>query len=151
MNTQANRFYTTILSRCLITMCMSILLSGFTPTKSYASDSPGITTNGTSIKQALTTEDFEGSTAQSTALLNLVENNPGYTDYQVSKALADEVIVFGCNMEKMVLIRIHQRRNGTGTQEMWRDHIIYRLNASRGGGSLNDTPQGKIPGSMQSF
>lgn len=118
---------------------------------SQSSNSPGATVNGTSIKQVLINQEFEGSTAQSTALMELIENNPQYIDYQVSKELVGETILFGCNMEKKALIRIHQRKDGTGSQEMWRDHIIYRLNSSKGGGSLNDTPQGKIPGSFQAF
>ncbi len=104
-----------------------------------------------SIKQTLTNQSFSGSSNQSTILLELIEKNPGLDDYQVSKEQNGEVTIFGCNLRKDILIRIHQRSNGQGTQETWRSHVLFRLKKSRSGGSLNETPIGKKQGIFQTF
>lgn len=170
---KAKPSYIIIFGGCFILFCVIIALYGefsgmekvsfekiSVPKNSIASpakvpvqhnNTPGAVKSSASIKQSITNQAFDGSTAQSTALLELIENNPQYIDYQVSKELTDEVILFGCNIDKKVIIRIHQRKDGTGTQEVWTDHILYRLKTSKEGGSLNETPQGNIPGSFFSF
>lgn len=92
-----------------------------------------------------------GSTQQAQELLRLIEENPGKTDYQISYQTDEDVVLFGCNFDKEVIIRIHQRSDDHGTQEVWQGYIFDRLKAASDGGSLNDTPEGKNPGTFQSF
>jgi hypothetical protein len=92
-----------------------------------------------------------GSSNQAQELLNLINENQSKADYQVSYNTEDETILFGCNFNKDVIIRIHQRKDGRGTQEMWKGYIVERLDNAASGGSLNDTPVGKKAGTFQSF
>jgi len=94
--------------------------------------------------------DF-GSEGQVQELLKLMEKNPGKVDYQIDYQTDVDVVLFGCNFEKDVIIRIHQGKDGHGSQEMWQGYIIERLNNAASGGSLNDTPEGKKLGTFEAF
>jgi len=92
-----------------------------------------------------------GSQRQAITLIDLIKKHPGKNDYQIFYKTDRDVVVFGCNLKKNVIIRIHQDATGHGTQEMWSGYIMDRLNNAAGGGSLNNTPTGKIMGIHQSF
>ena len=94
---------------------------------------------------------LSGSQLQSQALLNLINENPDKLEYQIAYQTSSGAAVFGCDFGKNVLIRINQHSDGNGTQEMWSDHVMFRLKNSGEGGSLNNTPKGKKPGCFQSF
>lgn len=86
-----------------------------------------------------------GSINQAKELLNLINEQPGKVDYQVSYSTDEGAVLFGCNFEKDVIVRIHQDNDGGGTTESWSGYIMDRLQATADGtGSLNDTPEGKI-------
>lgn len=92
-----------------------------------------------------------GSANQAVEMLKLIEAQPNKSDYQLSYSTKDDTVLFGCNFEKNVIVRIHQRPDGTGSQESWQGYVLERLKAAAGGGSLNDTPEGKIEGSFEEF
>jgi hypothetical protein len=92
-----------------------------------------------------------GSSSQAQALLKLIESNPGQYGYQISYTTSSDTVVFGCDLARDSIVRIHQRPNGTGTGERWQGYARHRLQSAADGGSLNDTPAGKQPGVMQSF
>jgi len=86
-----------------------------------------------------------GSQNQARELLRLIEAQPGRVDYQITYQNEIDTVLFGCNFEKGVIVRVHQNPDGTGKQEIWSGHIMERLNTTANGtGSLNDTPEGKI-------
>jgi len=92
-----------------------------------------------------------GSMSQAQAIIKLIESNPGHGGYQITYSTNLDTVVFGCDLNKDTIVRIHQRPNGTGTGERWQGHTLYRLKSAANNGSLNDTPEGKQPGIMQSF
>jgi hypothetical protein len=95
-------------------------------------------------------ENF-GSQSQAQALLSLIEGSPGQSNYQINYTTSIDTVVFGCDLTRDALVRIHQNPNGTGTGERWQGHALYRLKSAGQGGSLNDTPSGKVPGIFQKF
>lgn len=104
------------------------------------------------VKKDLGTKpDSFGSNQQALELIQFINENPGKADYQISYSTGNETILFGCNFTKDAIIRIHHHKDGHGTQEMWTGNLIERLNNAAGGGSLNDTPNGKNMGTFQSF
>jgi hypothetical protein len=92
-----------------------------------------------------------GSQGQASELLRLIEQNPGKAAYSISYRSTSDVVVFGCDFAKDALVRVHQEPNNRGTGETWKGYIIERLRYAAAGGSLNDTPAGKTPGSYQRF
>lgn len=86
-----------------------------------------------------------GSSDQAAALVQLMEENPGMVDYKITFETNAGMVLFWCNFEKDVIIRIHTRPNGHGSTEKWVGYIEERLAAGAAGHSLNDTPKGKIP------
>lgn len=94
--------------------------------------------------------DF-GSVDQARELLSLIEEESNRADYQIVYQTEDDAVVFGCNFEEDVIVRIHQRPDGSGSQEAWQGYIMERLTSAASGGSLNDTPEGEIFGTFESF
>lgn len=93
-----------------------------------------------------------GSTNQAKELLNLINEQSNKADYQISYNTDEGAVLFGCNFEKDVIVRIHQYSDGTGMMESWSGYILDRLQtAADGTGSLNDTPEGKILGELTDF
>lgn len=92
-----------------------------------------------------------GSHGQANAILALMNQQPGKSAYQISYNTPVDVVVFGCDLEKEILIRVHQDSKGRGTAESWHGDIMYRLNQAANGGSLNDTKNGKNPGTFETF
>lgn len=92
-----------------------------------------------------------GSAGQAAALQRLIQDNPGLNRYQISYSTGSDVVVFGCDLNSDVIIRIHNKPDGHGTNETWSGHVLFRILSAAKGASLNDTPNGKQPGSYQSF
>lgn len=92
-----------------------------------------------------------GSSEQAAALSSLIKENPGANRYQISYTTDLDVVIFGCDLSSDVIIRLHNKPDGHGSSETWSGDIMHRLFSAAGGGSLNDTPDGKKPGSFQSF
>jgi hypothetical protein len=93
-----------------------------------------------------------GSTGQAAELLKLIEEQSGKINYELTYQTEIDTVLFACNFEKDVLVRIHQQPDDHGSQEVWQGYIMERLqNAAFGSGSLNDTPEGKIPVIRQDF
>lgn len=92
-----------------------------------------------------------GSSDQAAALNKLMAGQPRQSNYQITYTTTDDVVIFGCDLDKDVIARIHQKQNGHGTMEKWNGHVLYRIKNAANGGSLSDTPNGKSPGSFQQF
>ena len=94
--------------------------------------------------------DF-GPAQQAAALLKLMETNPGTTQYRITYNTDNDVVVFGCNLEKEIILRFHSDLTGHGTSEEWTGHSLYRIQDAAGGGSLDNTPEGKQIGTKEQF
>lgn len=92
-----------------------------------------------------------GSTGQAQAMLQLLNDVPGKTDYLITYQTAIDVVFFGVDFDKKTISRMHSRPDGTGNAEQWSGYVLSRLESAAGGGSLNDTPKGKLPGTSQYF
>ena len=92
-----------------------------------------------------------GTVGQASALLDLVRSVPGQEDYRITYQAEADVVVFGTQLGREQLMRLHQRPDGTGTAETWTGHTMYRIEHAATGGSLNDTKAGKSPGNMTNF
>ncbi len=91
-------------------------------------------------------QDVALSTAdQAKALLGLMERQPGKASYQIIHQVGEEVVVFGLDQNKDSLSCLRQRMDGTGTKDRWEGHALQRLQSAANGGSLDDTPDGKAP------
>ena len=113
---------------------------------------PGLSFAGAKATSYLGEQSFAfGSHNQALALLQLMENVPDANEYQISYQTGSEIVLFGCDVSKNVLIRMHNRQDGHGTAESWAGHIRHRLESAAAGGSLNDTPAGKAPGTFNTF
>lgn len=95
--------------------------------------------------------NLDGSSGQARELLKLIEEQPGKADYQIIYQTSTDTVLFACNFEKQIVFRLHQTSDNHGTQEVWEGYVLERLQAAAGGGSLNDTPEGKIPVIMTDF
>lgn len=94
--------------------------------------------------------DF-GSSRQAQEVLRMIQESPGQGGYQISYRTAADVVIFGCDLNRDTVVRIHQRPSGGGSGERWQGHALYRLQSAAQGGSLNDTPNGKSPAIMERF
>ncbi len=86
-----------------------------------------------------------GSQGQARELLALIEANPGKARYTITYRTDADVVVFSADLAKGVMVRIH-RYPADGTSETWTGYVLERLQNGARGGSLNDTPAGKLPG-----
>lgn len=92
-----------------------------------------------------------GSARQASELLRIMRMNPGKSSYNIQYDTSADVVIFECDFDKDVIMRLHQTPDGHRTAEKWIGAINERLeNASRGG-SLNDTPLGRREGSFSIF
>lgn len=103
------------------------------------------------ITRAISQDSLPSSQDQARALLAMMAEAPGHVEYRVTYQAEGEATVVGCDLQRGVLVRVHQRASGKGSQEVWSGHIVERVSAATGGGTLNDTPDGKIPGTFESF
>ncbi len=92
-----------------------------------------------------------GSAEQAAELLRLISEFDGKSRYEISYTSDGDSVVFGCDMPKQLIVRIHQRIDGSGSQESWTGDVLYRLQSATGSGTLNDTPTGKRPVTVQYF
>jgi hypothetical protein len=92
-----------------------------------------------------------GSAGQASAMLALINQHPHQRTYQVSYSTEDDTVFLECDIAMDTIIRVHKRRNGTGTTEKWQSEALYRLKTAAKGGSLNDTRKGKSAGTITNF
>jgi hypothetical protein len=92
-----------------------------------------------------------GPTQQAAALRQLIEANPGAAQYRITYYTDSDVVVFGCNLEKDIVLRIHSDLDGHGISEEWAGHSLYRIHDAAAGGSLENTPEGRSPGTTEQF
>jgi len=104
-----------------------------------------------SIKQDLGMQSSFGSENQAIALLDLIDRNQDKADLQISYTTDMDTVIFGCNLNKKAIIRLHTRPDGHGNSEVWIGDVLYRLKTTAAGKSLNDTPSGKSFADTQSF
>lgn len=78
-----------------------------------------------------------GSMNQATNLLELINEIPNKANYQILYTTGSDSVVFGCDFNRKLIVRIHHQQNGHGSQEAWAGFIIDRLkSASNGGHSM---------------
>jgi hypothetical protein len=94
--------------------------------------------------------DF-GSSAEAAAILHLIRTHPGATRYEATYTTGNGEVLFLCDLGKEMIVRTITRRDGHGTSETWSRHALYRLERASKGGSLNDSPEGKLYGTLRSF
>lgn len=92
-----------------------------------------------------------GTKKQSRWLLDEIGKNPDKNEYKIFYNTNDEIIIFGCDFGRDIIIRMKTRPNGHGTAEKWAGDIMYRLQTATVNGSLNDTVNGKSYGTFDSF
>lgn len=92
-----------------------------------------------------------GSTGQAKELLAVIKKYPKKASYTITYQTDVDTVVFGCDFNKDAIVRIHQDYKGGGTGESWKGYVMDRLKNASKGGSLNDTPEGKIQGTMKGF
>ena len=92
-----------------------------------------------------------GSRGQARELLNLIDQHPGKAEYRISHRTESDVVVFGADFTLDLLVRVHRRNDDHGTGETWKGYALERLRSAAAGGSLNDTPLGKSPGTFETF
>ena len=107
--------------------------------------------SGSKNKNLGTLSALLSSQEQARELLDLIDSYPGRNSYQITYKTTDDIVIFGCNFNQNVLLRIHNRPNGSGTAESWSDDIASRLRQAAAGNSLNDTLNGKRPGTFTRF
>lgn len=90
-----------------------------------------------------------GSTSQAQELYNLILKNPGKEKYVVKFATKNDFITLSADFGKDIISRKRVRAGGSGTIERWDGYIVERLKAAIAGGSINDTPEGKLFGDME--
>jgi hypothetical protein len=94
--------------------------------------------------------DF-GSQRQARELLALIEQQPEKASYNVAYTTDIDAVVIGCDFSKDIVARVHMRPDNHGTAETWAGYLLDRLKSAAAGGSLNDTPTGKIGGTFETF
>ncbi len=109
------------------------------------------TRSGSTIKDLGTQSVDFGSKRQAQALLDLIDSDQSKAEYRLFYKTEVDTVVFGCDFDKDVIVRIHQRKDDHGTQEAWRGYLLERLENAAQGGSLNDTPAGKKIGIYEPF
>ena len=92
-----------------------------------------------------------GPAQQAAALQQLIEANPGAAQYRITFYTDNEVVVFGCNLEKDIVLRIQSDLDGHGQSEEWSGHSLYRLQEAAAGRPLENTPEGRMPAVVEQF
>ncbi len=90
-----------------------------------------------------------GATSQAQELYDLILINPNKESYVIKFATKEDFITLTADFGKDILSRKRVRAGGSGTIEHWDGFLMDRIKAAISGGSLNDTPQGKLFGSME--
>ncbi|HEY3057473.1 MAG TPA: hypothetical protein VGL99_00705 [Chloroflexota bacterium] len=90
-----------------------------------------------------------GSEGQAKELLAIIQQNPGKANYNISYRTDIDAVVFGADVTRQVIVRVHQEAGKGGSQETWSGYTLERLRNAAAGGSLNDTPAGKLMGTFQ--
>lgn len=118
---------------------------------------PQTTTRATTTSYGPPVEVYLGhlsgldSRGQASKILSMMEQRPNRSGYTITYSTAADTVVFGCDIRKRTIVRIHQRPDGTGTAETWSGYVVDRLQSAAAGGSLNDAPTGKSPGTLKPF
>jgi len=146
----------TMMVIALVFVACTVALPTLAPTKldqttSRATVAPvQVTAPSTAVSRSgqvdidLGTRPFDfGSQGQARELLALIERQPGKNGYSITYRTTADVVVFGCDFAKDVLIRVHREPTGRGKGETWDGYILERLRSGAAVGSLNDTPAGK--------
>jgi hypothetical protein len=92
-----------------------------------------------------------GSKGQAISMLSLIKNNPHQFKYQISYKTEADIVFFQYDVAMDAIIRIHKRKDGTGTAEKWPGEAMYRLQSAANGGTLLDTKKGRSAGTMTNF
>jgi len=92
-----------------------------------------------------------GSSGQAAAMLQLIQSTPGQRRYDVLYTTEKDIVVLAWDLQKDILIRMHDTKDNHGSSEKWSGDILYRIKSASDGGSLNDTQQGKKPGTFEVF
>jgi hypothetical protein len=137
--------------KALITLVALALFLGDASLVLYAADSKKPPTEGKVSKDLGLRSLGFGSQGQSQELLKLMRATPNKTGYEITYRTDVDAVTFECDLSRNVLTRIHRYKDGRGKQEIWSGYVAERLKSASTGGSLNDTPDGKKPGTFQSF
>lgn len=104
------------------------------------------------VKKDLGVQSFGfGSHNQAKELQALIKANPNKAEYQIFYTTDVDLVMLGCDFNKDILWRAHKKNDGSGTKEVWKGYVSARLKNGAKGGSLNDTPAGKLFGTYESF
>ncbi len=137
--------------RALITLVTLAVFLGGASLVLYAADSMKSPTGGKVSKDLGQRSLGFGSQGQSQELLKFMKATPNKTGYTITYRTDVDTVTLECDLSRNVLTRIHRYKDGRGKQEVWSGYVAERLKSAAGGGSLNDTPDGKKPGTFQSF
>ncbi len=91
------------------------------------------------------------SPTQAALLLKLIEQYPQKSDYRITVENNGIISIFGYETSSATLKRLNQYPSGSGNVETWKYYVMDRLKNATAGGSLNDTPEGKLPGTYRNF
>ena len=91
------------------------------------------------------------SSGQAAVILQLIRKKPGATRYEITYKTGDHEVVFSCDLEKQMIELARTYPDGHGTIERWSRHSLYRLGNAAGGGSLDNTPEGKLFKTLESL
>jgi hypothetical protein len=90
-----------------------------------------------------------GSQKQAQSLLQFIDEWPGKNEYVISYTTDADKVSLICNFQHETLVRRHDYHSGKSSLELWNRYILERLQNGAGGGSLNDTPEGKLVSNRQ--
>lgn len=88
---------------------------------------------------------------QAAAILQLIREKPGANRYELYFKTSDHEVVFSCDLEEQKIDLTRTYPDGHGTLERWSGHSLYRLENAAGGGSLDNTPEGKLFRTLKTF
>ena len=100
------------------------------------------------ITHTVSVASLPGTQEEAEKLVNLILAHPNRSSYQLTLEHRFETTLLECNLEDEILHRAHIRPGKKITHEFWEGYVMPRLHTAAMGGSLNDTPNGKIPGSF---
>lgn len=89
-----------------------------------------------------------GSANQARELLKLIDQNPSAKFFIICYSTPEDIVTVAANTSSRSITRTHKKHSGKTTTETWEGYYAERLIAAASGGSLNDTPSGKRPGTF---
>jgi hypothetical protein len=92
-----------------------------------------------------------GSQRQAQSILQFMDEWPGRNEYVITYTTDADKVSLICNFQQETLVRRHDHQSGKSSLETWNRYIIERLRNGAGGGSLNDTPEGKLAGDRKTL